>query len=70
VEIFRDDNNWNEKAIVGFMAFAVMCLIMVADIATGWLGIELVVNKFIYDSFVWVVLGSFGISGAEKFAKK
>lgn len=70
MEIFRDDNNWNEKAIVGFMAFAVMCLIMVADIATGWLGIELVVNKFIYDSFVWVVLGSFGISGAEKFAKK
>ena len=22
-----------------------------------------------YNSFVWVVLGSFGISGAEKFAK-
>jgi len=24
----------------------------------------------VYDSFVWVVLGSFGISGVEKFAKK
>ena len=30
----------------------------------------LVINEFVYNSFVWVVLGSFGISGVEKFAKK
>jgi len=70
MEIFKNDNNWNEKAIVGFIAFAIMCLIMVADLATGWMGVELVVNEFVYEAFVWVVLGCFGISGVEKFAKK
>ena len=70
MEIFKDNNNWNEKAIVGFIAFAIMCLIMVADLVTGWLGSDLIINKFVYDSFTWVVLGSFGISGVEKFAKK
>jgi hypothetical protein len=65
MEIFKNDNAWNEKAIVGFIAFAIMCLIMIADV-----GSDLVINEFVYDSFVWVVLGSFGISGVEKFAKK
>ena len=70
MEIFKNDNAWNEKAIVGFIAFAIMCLIMVADLVTGWVGTDLVINKFVYDSFTWVVLGSFGISGVDKFAKK
>ena len=70
IEIFKNDNIWNDKAIVGFIAFAIMCLIMVADLVTGWVGTDLVINEFVYDSFVWVVLGSFGISGVEKFAKK
>ena len=70
MEIFKNDNAWNEKAIVGFIAFALMCLIMLADLITGWLGTDLVINTFVYDSFVWVVLGSFGISGVEKFAKQ
>jgi hypothetical protein len=28
------------------------------------------VNDYIYNSFVWVTLGSFGIAGAEKVYKK
>tara|TARA_Y100001938_G_C7922480_1_gene345202 strand:+ start:471 stop:692 length:222 start_codon:yes stop_codon:yes gene_type:complete len=68
MEIFKNDNNWNEKAVVGFIAFAVMCLIMVADLVTGWVGKDLVINEYVYNSFVWVVLGCFGISGVEKFA--
>ena len=70
MEIFKNDNAWNEKAIVGFIAFAIMCLIMIADLVTGWVGSDLVINEVVNDSFVWVVLGSFGISGVEKFAKK
>ena len=70
MEIFKDNNNWNEKAIVGFIAFAIMCMIMVADLVTGWVGTDLVINEFVYDSFVWVVLGCFGITGVEKLAKK
>ena len=31
---------------------------------------DLLKKNFVYDSFVFVVLGCFGISGIEKFAKK
>jgi|TARA_R110000744_G_scaffold224758_2_gene343273 hypothetical protein len=66
--IFKDNNNWNEKAIVGFIAFIIMCLIMIADLVTGWFGQDLLINEFIYDSFTLIVLGCFGIAGLEKFA--
>tara|TARA_B100000927_G_C16146089_1_gene341395 strand:+ start:260 stop:475 length:216 start_codon:yes stop_codon:yes gene_type:complete len=68
--IFKDDNEWNEKTVVGFIAFLVMCAIMIADLVTGWFGRDLVINEFVYDSFTLVVLGCFGIAGIEKFAKK
>ena len=70
MDIFKDNNDWNEKSIVGFIAFAIMCVIMIADLVTGYVGKDLIINEFIYDSFVLVVLGCFGISGLEKFAKK
>ena len=70
MNIFKDNNDWNEKSIIGFVAFTIMGLIMIADLATGWIGKDLVINEFVYDSFVFVVLGCFGISGLEKFAKK
>ena len=70
MKIFKDNNDWNEKSIIGFVAFLIMVLIMLADLITGWVGKDLIINEFVYDSFVWVVLGCFGISGIEKFAKK
>jgi len=70
MEIFKDNNNWNEKSIIGFIAFSIMCVIMIVDLVTGYVGKDLIINEFVYDSFVFVVLGCFGISGIEKFAKK
>ena len=70
MNIFKDNNDWNEKSIIGFVAFAIMCVIMIIDLVTGYTGKDLVINEFVYDSFVFVVLGCFGISGIEKFAKK
>jgi len=70
MEIFKDNNDWNEKSIIGFVAFAIMCVIMVVDVITGYVGKDLIINEFIYDSFVFIVLGCFGINGLEKFAKK
>ena len=67
-DIFKENNEYNEKSIIGFIAFLIMCIIMVADLVSGWMGQDLVINEFVYDSFVWVVLGCFGIAGAEKFA--
>jgi len=69
-EIFKDENDYNEKTIVGFLSFAVMVVVMLADTITGWMGKDLVINELIYNSFVIVTLGSFGIAGLEKFAKK
>ena len=66
--IFKNDNDWNEKSIVGFMAFAVMVTFAVVDLVTGYFGKDLVIQEFIYNSFVWMVLGSFGIDGITKFA--
>ena len=68
-EIFKDDNEYNEKSIIGFLAFLIMTIVMVADVITGWTGNDLVINEAIYNSFVMVVLGCFGIAGLEKFAK-
>ena len=70
MEVFKDNNDWNEKSIVRCIAFAIMCVIMIADLVTGYVGKDLIINEFVYDSFVLVVLGCFGISGLEKFAKK
>ena len=69
-KIFQDENEYNEKSIIGFIAFLIMCIIMVADLVSGWMGKDLVINEFVYDSFVWVVLGCFGIAGVEKFSKR
>ena len=67
-QIFKDGNDYNEKSIIGFCAFVVMVAVMLADIITGWAGTDLVINEYIYNSFVMVVLGCFGIAGLEKFA--
>ena len=69
-QIFKDGNDYNEKSIIGFCAFVVMVIVMLADIITGWTGNDLVINEAIYNSFVMVVLGCFGIAGLEKFAGK
>mgnify|MGYP000279279471 FL=1 len=63
VQIFKNDNDWNEKTIIGFLSFAVMVLVMLLDVITN-----ISINDFIYNSFVIVTLGSFGIAGLEKFS--
>lgn len=69
IEIFKNDNEWNEKTILGFLSFGVMVAVMLADVITGAAGKDLPINEFTYNSFVFVTLGSFGIAGLEKFAK-
>ena len=69
-DIFKDENDINEKSVVGFSAFAIMTLFAFVDLATGYFGKDLVINELIYNSFVFITLGCFGIAGLEKFAKK
>ena len=70
-DIFKDKNDINENSVIGFMSFAVMVLFTLADLITGYLGNDLVVQEFIYNSFLIITLGCFGIAGVEKiFSQK
>ena len=69
-DIFKDSNDLNEKNIVGFASFAVMVLFAAADVITGILGKELVITDTVFNSFVIITLGSFGIDGATKIFNK
>lgn len=63
-EIFKDKNDYNEKNIVGFLSFAVMAIFAAADIITGILGKPLEISDTIFNSFVIITLGAFGIAEA------
>jgi hypothetical protein len=65
-DIFKDNNNYNEKSIVGFASFAVMAIFAAADITTGIMGNTLEISDTIFNSFVIITLGSFGIAEAGK----
>ena len=64
--LFDDNNNINEKSVVGFTSFAVMVIFAAVDILTGFYGQELVIQDYIYNSFVIITLGSFGIAEVGK----
>ena len=69
-QLFCDNNSINEKSVVGFIAFLMMCLFACADIVTGFMGLPLVINEFIFNSFLILVLGSFAIGSVDKFINK
>jgi len=69
-DIFKDENDINEKSVVGFASFAIMSLFAAADLVTGVLGTDLVISDTIFNSFVIITLGSFGIGEAGKIFGK
>lgn len=70
VDIFKDKNDYNEKSIVGFLSFASMVVYAGADIVTGIMGRPLEISDTIFNSFVIITLGSFGIAEAGKMFGK
>jgi hypothetical protein len=68
--LFDDNNTINEKAVVGFIAFACLVLALLVDLVTGYMGTALVINEFIFDGFMVIILGSFGIASVDKFMNK
>lgn len=69
-ELFNDNNSINEKAVVGFIAFMMLCVALIVDLITGYLSRPLVINQFIFDGFMVIVLGSFGIASVDKWMNK
>jgi hypothetical protein len=68
--MFNDGNSINEKAVIGFASFLMMSMFAFADIITGAMGKDLVINEFIYDSFKWLTIACFGIASVDKFINK
>ena len=69
-QLFDDNNTINEKAVVGFIAFVMLCISLAVDLITGYFGNPLLINKFIFDGFMVLVLGSFGIASVDKWMNK
>lgn len=68
--LFDDNNTINEKAVVGFIAFMCLVLALMVDLVTGYMGTALVINEFIFDGFMVIILGCFGIASVDKFMNK
>ena len=68
--LFDDNNTINEKAVVGFIAFVMLCISLAVDLITGAFGDPLIINRFIFDGFMVLVLGSFGIASVDKWMNK
>ena len=66
MDLFLDDNDINEKAIIGFISFGLMTIFGLCDLVTAFFGQDLIICDTIYTSFVVVTLGAFGISEAGK----
>ena len=69
-DLFNDDNSINEKAVVGFIAFFMMVASLIVDLTSGLLGKQLLINEFIFDGFMVITLGSFGIASVDKWINK
>lgn len=68
--LFSDDNNINEKSVIGFASFLIMVVFATADIVTGYVGKDLVINETIFNAFLIMTLGAFGIASIDKYINK
>ena len=57
LDLFLDDNDINEKSIIGFISFTLMTIFGICDLVTAFMGQDLVISDTIYTSFVVVTLG-------------
>jgi len=69
-DLFNDDNSINEKAVVGFIAFLMMVITLATDVITGVMGKVMPIHEFIFDGFMIIVLGAFGIASVDKWINK
>jgi hypothetical protein len=65
-QLFRDDNDINEKSVLGFLSFAVLFIYGIVDVITGLEGKVFVIEPIILEVFAALTAGCFGISSYEK----
>jgi ABC-type uncharacterized transport system permease subunit len=69
-DLFKDNNDINEKSVVGFLSFTMMVIALFVDLITGWMGKELLINEYIFNGFLVITLGSFGIASVDKYINR
>jgi ABC-type uncharacterized transport system permease subunit len=69
-DLFKDNNDINEKSVVGFLSFGMMVIALFVDLVTGWMGKELLINEYIFNGFLVITLGSFGIASVDKYINR
>jgi hypothetical protein len=65
-ELISDNNEINEQAFVGVISFFAMVFVLMTDVITGIIGNELIIKEFIFDGFMLLTLGAFGITTAGR----
>lgn len=65
-ELISDNNEINEQAFVGVISFFAMVFVLLTDVVTGIIGNELIIKEFIFDGFMLLTLGAFGITTAGR----
>lgn len=69
-ELIRDNNDINEKSVIGFISFFAIVVFAVVDIVLSVMGKSVLIPEIIFESFLWLTLGSFGISSVDKYTNK
>ena len=66
LDIFKDDNDINEKSVLGFLSFGILAAYGIIDVITGLEGKQFVIEPIILEVFAALTAGCFGISSFEK----
>jgi len=61
----HDAESVSSKRVITLVAFLLCCIAFFANLFFGYK-----MDAFIYETMAYIVLGGFGITGLEKFAKK
>jgi hypothetical protein len=68
-KLISEQNDINEQSFVGVVSFFAMVFVFLIDTITGIMGIDLVIKEYIFDGFMLLTLGAFGINTAGKIIK-
>jgi hypothetical protein len=69
-DLFDDSNSINEKSVIGFIAFFALLIVLFVDLISKYLGNAVVLTEFIFDGFILIVFGAFGIASIDKWLNK
>lgn len=60
----HDPNSVSSKRVITLIAFILCCIAFFANLFFGYK-----IDEFIFNTMAYIVLGGFGVTGLEKFAK-